>query len=53
MNERRTETMMAASVVSLNMMKKMGAEKMDPMLNAVSDGRGLCVGRVVDERTLL
>lgn len=34
-------------------MKKMGAEKTDPMLNAISGGRGLCVGRDVDERKLL
>lgn len=33
MNVSKTETMMAASVVSLNMMKKMGAEKMEPMVN--------------------
>lgn len=31
MNASKTETIMAASVVSLNMMKKMGAENTDPM----------------------
>ena len=32
MNASRTETMMAASVVSLNKMKKIGAENTDPMV---------------------
>lgn len=32
MNASRTETMIAASVVSLNRMKKMGAENTEPMV---------------------